>query len=570
MESKRAAEGAMQGNPVEGYAGVVNFEEHPGQTTDVVIKGETKQYSRNPVVHFVQWVLSFVIPGMGMFSEAYFIFAVGNLTNIWKSEYPECWVTHAVCRKNLSDVIQYSQIAGIIVGMLIISFFADRLGRKLGSVLTASIMLVGAGLMTGAAGRSTSGLFIMFLVAQIWFGFGVGGEYPIASSSAAERAEADSRLVQRRGETVVCVFSMQGWGNFVNTLNVVWLLAAFGENGAPYNPGHLNAVWRISLGLGIFPIIFMLGWRIFVLKESAVWKAKRQSLEKSGVGVRFDNRKLLLVFKHYGPRLVGTSLSWFVWDFAFYGNKLFQSTFIKIINPGAGVREVALWTLLNSGVALVGYYFAAFTIDKTWMGRRRMQNMGFVWMFVLFTICAAAYHHLLKPGSPIHWFQFMYYFSSFWGQWGPNATTWLLAGELYPTEVRAMCHGISAAWGKLGALVSGIIFAHVSDRAKFWASGVCGLVGIVVTTLFIPDYTGLDLREADKLWLYRAENRSDRYHGEAINPRHLSLFERLVFRTGAGYNPELAAKAHDSQGYGTYANTKSGKELTNVSKTDVA
>lgn len=28
---------------------------------------------------FTLWVLSFVIPGLGMFSESYFVFAVGNL-----------------------------------------------------------------------------------------------------------------------------------------------------------------------------------------------------------------------------------------------------------------------------------------------------------------------------------------------------------------------------------------------------------------------------------------------------------------------------------------------------------
>lgn len=31
------------------------------------------------------------------------------------------------------------------------------------------------------------------------------------------------------------------------------------------------------------------------------------------------------------------------------------------------------WTLVNSTVSLAGYYAAAFTVDKAWMGRRRMQ-----------------------------------------------------------------------------------------------------------------------------------------------------------------------------------------------------
>ena len=44
---------------------------------------------------------------------------------------------------------------------------------------------------------------------QVIFGYGVGGEYPIASSSAAERAEADRQLQFKRGETVILVFAMQ-------------------------------------------------------------------------------------------------------------------------------------------------------------------------------------------------------------------------------------------------------------------------------------------------------------------------------------------------------------------------
>ena len=63
-----------------------------------------------------------------------------------------------------------------------------------------------------------------------------------------------------------------------------------------------------------------------------------------------------------------------MWDFAFYGNKLFQSTFIGIITGGhASLITTLEWTLLNSAVALVGYYFAAFTVDCRWMGRKRMQ-----------------------------------------------------------------------------------------------------------------------------------------------------------------------------------------------------
>ncbi len=49
----------------------------------------------------------------------------------------------------------------------------------------------------------------MFVCGQFIYGYGVGGEYPLASSSAAERAEANKALRFRRGEMIVCTFAMQ-------------------------------------------------------------------------------------------------------------------------------------------------------------------------------------------------------------------------------------------------------------------------------------------------------------------------------------------------------------------------
>jgi hypothetical protein len=37
---------------------------------------------------------------------------------------------------------------------------------------------------------------------------------------------------------------------------------------------------------------------------------------------------------------------------------------------------------------------------------------------------------------------------------GPNATTFIYPGELFPTRYRALAHGISAACGKLGAITA--------------------------------------------------------------------------------------------------------------------
>ncbi len=111
-------------------------------------------------------------------------------------------------------------------------------------------------------------------------------------------------------------------------------------------------------------------------------------------------------------------------------------------------------------------------------------------------------------------------------QWGPNATTWLLPSELYPTEVRALAHGMSAAAGKFGALFAGIVFHHMSTPAIFKLSALCGLVGACVTMLFVPDVTTLDLTELDKRWASLCSGDDDEYTGPAVDPAHLSMWER--------------------------------------------
>ena len=57
------------------------------------------------------------------------------------------------------------------------------------------------------------------------------------------------------------------------------------------------------------------------------------------------------------------------------------------------------WTLLNSFIAYMGYILAAFTIDKPWMGRMRLQSFGFLMSFILFICCGLAYHQLIHPSK---------------------------------------------------------------------------------------------------------------------------------------------------------------------------
>jgi hypothetical protein len=172
------------------------------------------------------------------------------------------------------------------------------------------------------------------------------------------------------------------------------------------------------------------------------------------------------------------------------------------------------------------------------VGRKRMQQLGFLMDFVLFIVPAFHYHYYAFDKAHIPAFQAMYFLSSFFNQFGPNSTTFLVAAEVYPTAVRASAHGFSAAIGKLGALTAAVMYNYISTQEKFYVVPWFGLAGMLITALFLPDTTGLDLKEAERRFHYIRIGREQDYHGIAVHPHHLSLWER--FR-GAGkyYDPQL-------------------------------
>ena len=71
---------------------------------------------------------------------------------------------------------------------------------------------------------------------------------------------------------------LQGWGNLVNTAVLCALLAIFHQTGNKYNHHALDAVWRISFGLGLIPVTAMLIYRLFFLQESKVWKRQNKPM----------------------------------------------------------------------------------------------------------------------------------------------------------------------------------------------------------------------------------------------------------------------------------------------------
>jgi len=165
-----------------------------------------------------------------------------------------------------------------------------------------------------------------------------------------------------------------------------------------------------------------------------------------------------------------------------------------------------------------------------------MMIVGFVADFILFIVPSFAYPFFTSPRG-IHAFQAMYFLSSFFNQFGPNSVTFITAAEVFPTPIRATAHGFSAAVGKLGALTAAVLYNYIDTQTKFYVVPWFGLGGAILTWLFLPDTTGLDLKEQERRWTYIRAGREQDYHGVAIHPKHLSVWERW---RGVGKNYDAA------------------------------
>uniref|UniRef100_A0A453RFP6 H(+)/Pi cotransporter n=1 Tax=Aegilops tauschii subsp. strangulata TaxID=200361 RepID=A0A453RFP6_AEGTS len=149
-------------------------------------------------------------------------------------------------------------------------------------------------------------------------------------------------------------------------------------------------------------------------------------------------------------------------------------------------------------------------IDRT--GRRRLQMAGFFLMAAFLFALAGPYDHYWRGNAKNAWYIVLYALTFFSANLGPNTTTFILPAELFPARFRSTCHGISAAAGKVGALVGSVGFLWASqsrDRGDVQAGyepgigmmyaliilGAISLLGLVVTYFFTPETMRRSLEE---------------------------------------------------------------------------
>jgi hypothetical protein len=336
-------------------------------------------------------------------------------------------------------------------------------------------------------------------------------------------ASRDDRL--HRGRKVTLAFSMQGWGQFL--LQGFLIAALYISNGLNAGPVFalpgVEFVFRGTYGSAAVGTWLLAWWRFFCNRQASDYDTQKDLRGSSYSLAAFKG-----LSKHFWHRLLGTSMAWFANDVFFYANKLYQAQFIGVIAGEHAKGDVMVlwkWGLLNCFVSLLGYILASVMVDMKFYGRKWMMINGFMACFAVIAspLCEFGW---FTSGTGIRLFMAFYFLSSFFNQFGPNCVTFLVAGEVFPADVRSTAHGISAFIGKAGVLLVCLVKMRLNIEHMFWFVAFWGLVGAILTWLFIPDTTGLDLREQERRWDCLKGGKV--YRGIAVNKTHLSRYERRI------------------------------------------
>lgn len=192
---------------------------------------------------------------------------------------------------------------------------------------------------------------------------------------------------------------------------------------------------------------------------------------------------------------------------AFYGLGLNNSVILSAI--GYSAKDTVYVKLYNNAVgnlilicagSIPGYWVTVFTVDI--VGRKPIQLMGFTVLTILFCVIGFAFNKLSQNGLLA-----LYVLCQFFFNFGPNATTFIVPGEVFPTRYRSTSHGMSAAAGKVGAIIAQVLIGPLRVRGNPtkenpspWLNHVMQIFALfmfcgIFTTLLIPESKRKTLEE---------------------------------------------------------------------------
>ncbi len=439
--------------------------------------------------------------GMGFFTDAYDLFIIGTVLLLISKDptIAKTSIFGSTFAAN-SALIGSSALISAFIGALAFGALADRLGRKAIYGLELIIMAVGA-ILSAVSPSLTWLIIVRFLL-----GIGIGGDYPVSATIISEHSNK-----RDRGKLVSMVFSMQAAGL------VVGYVAALAILGAGVKP---DVAWRLLLGLGAVPALatFWMRRRVpetprFLLDVrqdmDAAHAAARQATaevsspavtagEPRALGKQLRGIWVILTSPRYLLVLLGTAGTWFLLDYAYYGNTISSPIIISGVLGKATPFQTTLAGFLILVVAAVpGDLVAMATMDT--LGRKRIQLLGFAMMAITFG--AISLLPALRDSLPA--FAVVFGVSYFFTEFGPNTTTFVYPVEVFPTAARTTGHGISAGLGKLGAFLGVFLFPLLLAQGggknialALGVAAVCAVLGFFLTLFTLPETKRRSLEES--------------------------------------------------------------------------
>ncbi|KAG0224169.1 Inorganic phosphate transporter pho84 [Mortierella sp. GBA43] len=512
-----------------------SFDHHDVDAVDDVVRphahlSELEEQSWN-------WFMirTLITSGTGFFTDAYDVFIINLVVPMLGYVYYKDRGNHIPA--GTEGALKGMASFGTLVGQLVFGYLGDAVGRKKIYGMELMIIILGTLCCAMSGSNAKGSSTIQYLT--FWrfiLGIGIGGDYPMSATVTSEWASAG-----RRGQLMATIFSMQGIGNLMASIVTLIVLAIF-KSAIKNDVDNLDIVWRICIGVGCIPAASTVYLRLTMPEspryamdvEKDVEKAKQSvaratdsKVEGEDIPVspkvkRAHHREFVEYFSQWEnvKVLIGTSMTWFLLDIAFYGISLNQSYVLNAMGfVGDGTTYDDLWrtTLGNLTVSCLGfvpgYYFTVFLIEK--MGRKRIQLMGFAMLTILFIILSAAFHPLRKV---VPLFVAIFTLAQFFFNFGPNTTTFVVPGEVFPTRVRATAHGISAASGKLGAILATFGFNKLVEiggqpgEHAFLPKLLGIFAGIMALgflfTFLIPETKGMSLEEIEQRGIAKASGKS--------------------------------------------------------------
>ncbi|KAI0092423.1 MFS general substrate transporter [Irpex rosettiformis] len=494
------------------------------------------------------------IAGVGFFLDAYDLFIINPVATMLQYRL----YGGKSLPSGLEGFMKAGANIGSVIGQFGFGFAADYFGRKAvyGKELMLIIFATIMSISDPTGDISPSGALIWLAVWRIILGIGVGGDYPMSASVTTDRARIRRRGTllayifanQGWGSLVGSLVVIIVLSCYKHTMDVEG------------HTSKVDGVWRICVGLSLIPAFGTLYQRLTlpestrfketrkaanheedgVVDEIAELKKQQEkekeadgstterevspegSQENSGIEVEgavkavpptvdHDVSKEEVAaaksehfneFFHYFSEwrhlriLMGTSISWFLLDIAFYGINLNQNVVLQQIGfdgkngtPWNRLFKISVGNIIITVLGFVpGYYVTVLTVEK--LGRKWIQTQGFLMAALFLAILAGKFHTLSKAGFVVC-FAFLQFFFNF----GANSTTYIVPAGVFPTKFRAAAHGMSAASGKAGAIISALAFNELSKKlgtpAVLWIFFGCCIFGAAFTQL-LPESKGYD------------------------------------------------------------------------------